>query len=113
MKQTIIGGIAVLALVLSLVGLIGGKQSANLGGITNYDQVVVGTNIGIGSTSPASNVGLTVGLANATTTIFTGRLCFAVQTLGSGTGYLYYFPATSTANAAVSGWATSTTPCYP
>jgi len=47
----------------------------------------------------------------ATTTLITGRLCIKTLTVGSGSDFLYYFPATSTGNGSVSGWATSTTAC--
>lgn len=40
MKNKIIGGIAILALVLAIVGLVGGKQSVSkLGGTSNYDEL--------------------------------------------------------------------------
>lgn len=42
MKNYIIGGIAALALILSIVGLVGGHQSVStLGGTTNYDTLAV------------------------------------------------------------------------
>lgn len=116
MKNYIIGGIAVLALVLSIVGLVSDTQSVQTvvrevavktKGVTNYDQIAIGA-----TTTVNSRFNLTLGAASATTTIFAGRLCIVTQALNSGTDYLYYYPATSTANASVSGWATSTTPCY-
>lgn len=41
MKNFIIGATAAIALVLSVVGLVGGNQSAPLGGKTNYDEITL------------------------------------------------------------------------
>lgn len=51
LKDILIWAIAVLALVLSIVGLVGEKQSAStiLGGVTNYDTVsATGLKVGVG-----------------------------------------------------------------
>ena len=71
--------------------------------------------VGVGTTTPSAT--LSLGAANATTTIFAGKLCIVAQTPNThglvGNGYVYYTLAgTSTVNGAQGGWATSTTPCY-
>lgn len=112
-----LGVIAVIALVIAIAGVhlnsitsskfdaLVKTQKFSLGGFTNFDQLA------LGSTTPSGTFPLIIGNSGATTTIFAGRLCLVTQTLGSGSNYLYYYPATSTGNAAVSGWATTTTPC--
>jgi len=58
MKNYFFGLIAVVALVLSLVGLVGGNQSGNvLGGRTNYDTVQV-SGLVVGSSASATNLSL-------------------------------------------------------
>lgn len=103
--------LASVAIIFAAVALFKPVSAPTLGGITNYDQLMVSDNIGIATTSPSTTFDLVVGTANATSTIFTGRLCFAVQTAAGGS-YVYYYPSASAGNAAVSGWATSTSPCY-
>src|SRR3990167_975436 len=61
--------------------------------------------VGIGSTTPAATLGINSGTATSTV-YFGSNACFAFQTMGSGSDWLYYFPATSTSNADVTGWAT-------
>lgn len=72
-----IGGISVLALILSFVGLVGGNQSApSLGGITNYDTLYLagtGTSLptlAIGTSTPVATVGDVVVDGTGTTTLF-------------------------------------------
>jgi len=82
----------------------------------NAGQILT-TNIGIGSTSPSTSFGISLGTSGATTTIFANKLCIVAQTPqpggSSGGQYLYYTISTSsTAANGVGGWATSTTPCY-
>lgn len=118
-SNKIVGAIAVIALVIAIVGLsqvysvigalkaVDGQYSSDraLGGFTNYDQLA------LGSTTPGGTFPLVIGNSGATTTIFADKLCLVTKTVGSGSGFLYYYPATSTGNAAVSGWATTTTSC--
>jgi hypothetical protein len=64
--------------------------------------------VGIVSSTPSSvlSVGSNV---TGTTTFDFSKPCFRMYVNGS---YVYYYPSTSGANAAVSGWATSTASCF-
>ena len=68
--------------------------------------------VGIGSSTPTANlsVGTASTVSSATTTVDFAKPCFRMMTEG-GT-VLYYRPSLSGGNAAVSGWATSTTSCF-
>lgn len=67
MKQNIILGIAVLALILSGVSLVGGNSTVKLGGTTNYDSLT------LSGALTASTVSLS-GIATLATTSVTS-LC--------------------------------------
>lgn len=76
-KDYIIGAVAILAIVLAVVALVGGKQSVSLpsvGGTTNYDSLTLGENLIVGGT---------MSITGATT--FTGAATFSgLSTLDAG-----------------------------
>lgn len=73
-ENKIIGAIAVLALVLSVVGLVGGNQSASFGGITNYDALSLTEGLLVnGSTTLTTQ--LKVGASGTTNTKFLTGTC--------------------------------------
>jgi hypothetical protein len=73
MMNKIIGGIAVLALVLSIIGLVGNKQPVPVpfGGITNFDQLSLDATslpqLAIASTTPATNASVIIDGTGTTT----------------------------------------------
>ena len=87
----------------------------NVGIVAKPSTFYVDTNnerVGIGSTTPTAtlSVGTASTVATASTTIDFGKPCFRMMT-ETGT-VLYYYPSLTAGNAAVSGWATSTTSCF-
>lgn len=101
MKQNIFGGIAVIALVLSIVGLVGGNQPVSkLGGTTNYDAITLDNgnltvskgNISVLNTSTST---ITVGNIQTLATSSATTICIVPSATGatssfSGTVYFKY-----------------------
>lgn len=86
MMNKIIGGISVLALVLSIMALVGGNQSVpkGFGGTTNYDALAL--------TAGISNVG-TGGISNTDT----GTSTLSMYSTSTTKGWCTNFHATSSA----------------
>lgn len=80
--------------------------------------LVDATNNRIGLSTSTPGASLSFGKTGTTTILFAGVPCFAIPTTGSGSAYIYMWPATSSAaqvaggGYSAGGWATSTTACY-
>ena len=74
MKDKIIGAIAVIALVMATIGLVGGNQSASFGGITNYDALSLTEGLLVNGSSTLTTQ-LKVGASGTTHTKFLSGTC--------------------------------------
>ncbi len=110
MINKIIGGVAVLALILSIAGLVGNKQPVpnKFGGTTNFDQLQLNATtlpeLAVASSSPSVNASVVIDSA-ATTTLLMGSSkantgsCIQMQTVAGAAVRVYVAGTTLTVAA--------------
>lgn len=85
MKNIITSAVVALVVALLVVGLVGGKSTKPLGGITNYDQIAIGTTSPAFATQELIVGGAATTTANVTTTATTAGSCLQMTTVTGGT----------------------------
>lgn len=95
---SIIGAVAVLALIISIGNSVGGNQSVSTKGITNYDSIVV-DKLGVGTTTTTAAEAVVSGTGTTTLMLTGTKGCIQIINTAGTVSAIYLVGTTVTVSA--------------